>query len=71
MYQTPVSQSAYFVHMNPQVFPEPESFNPERWIKAAEKGQYLSRFLVAFSKGSRQCLGMKYVCFFYLPFSYF
>ncbi|KOC14711.1 benzoate 4-monooxygenase cytochrome P450 [Aspergillus flavus AF70] len=55
---TPVSQSAYFVHMNPQVFPEPESFNPERWIKAAEKGQYLSRFLVAFSKGSRQCLGM-------------
>ncbi|EIT77631.1 hypothetical protein AO1008_09570 [Aspergillus oryzae 100-8] len=58
MYQTPVSQSAYFVHMNPQVFPEPESFSPERWIKAAEKGQYLSRFLVAFSKGSRQCLGM-------------
>ncbi|KNG90313.1 benzoate 4-monooxygenase cytochrome P450 [Aspergillus nomiae NRRL 13137] len=55
---TPVSQSAYFVHMNPQVFPEPESFNPERWVKAAENGQYLNRFLVSFSKGSRQCLGL-------------
>ncbi|KAL2802197.1 cytochrome P450 [Aspergillus granulosus] len=55
---TPVSQSAYFVHMNSQVFPEPESFDPERWTKAAENGQYLNRFLVSFSKGSRQCLGM-------------
>ncbi|KAJ6184876.1 hypothetical protein N7519_006177 [Penicillium mononematosum] len=55
---TPVSQSNYFVHMDPTLFPEPEKFDPERWIRAAEKGEYLSRYIVSFTKGSRQCLGM-------------
>ncbi|KAJ6139929.1 hypothetical protein N7471_006415 [Penicillium samsonianum] len=55
---TPVSQSNYFVHMDPTLFPEPERFDPERWIRAAEKGEYLSRYIVSFTKGSRQCLGM-------------
>ncbi|KAJ5213267.1 hypothetical protein N7449_000436 [Penicillium cf. viridicatum] len=55
---TPVSQSNYFVHMDPTIFPEPEKFDPERWIRAADKGEYLSRYIVSFTKGSRQCLGM-------------
>ncbi|KAJ6019622.1 hypothetical protein N7522_001689 [Penicillium canescens] len=55
---TPVSQSNYFVHMDSTLFPEPEKFDPERWIRAAEKGEYLNRFIVSFTKGSRQCLGM-------------
>ncbi|KAJ5587589.1 uncharacterized protein N7459_003354 [Penicillium hispanicum] len=55
---TPVSQSNYFVHMDPTLFPEPSKFDPERWIRAAERGKYLSRFIVAFTKGSRQCLGI-------------
>ncbi|KAJ5491962.1 Cytochrome P450 [Penicillium expansum] len=41
-----------------QALPEPEKFDPERWIRAAEKGEYLSRYIVSFTKGSRQCLGM-------------
>lgn len=53
--------SSYLVHMDPVVFPEPKSFKPERWIEAAEKGQHLTKFLVSFGKGSRICLGMKYV----------
>lgn len=57
--QTPISQSNYFVHMDSTLFPEPEKFDPERWVRAAENGEYLSRFIVAFTKGSRQCLGMK------------
>ncbi|EEQ28280.1 benzoate 4-monooxygenase cytochrome P450 [Microsporum canis CBS 113480] len=57
-YLTPVSQSTYFVHMDPDIFPHPESFNPERWVEASKQGQYLNRFLVAFGKGSRQCLGI-------------
>lgn len=56
---TPVSTSLYFVHMNRDIFPEPEKFNPERWIEAAEKGEPLTRYLVAFSRGSRSCLGIK------------
>ncbi|KAJ5826070.1 hypothetical protein N7474_003208 [Penicillium riverlandense] len=55
---TPVSQSNYFVHMDSTLFPDPGTFDPERWIRAAEKGEYLSRFIVAFTKGSRQCLGI-------------
>ncbi|CAG8020504.1 unnamed protein product [Penicillium nalgiovense] len=55
---TPVSESNYFVHMDPTLFPEPEKFDPERWIRATEKGEYLSRYIVSFTKGSRQCLGM-------------
>lgn len=54
-----MSQSNYFVHMDETLFPKPHKFDPERWIRAAEKGEHLSRFIVAFTKGSRQCLGMK------------
>lgn len=57
--QTPVSQSIYFVHMDPDVFPEPNSFNPDRWLEFSQKGERLDRFLVPFTKGSRMCLGMK------------
>lgn len=59
--QTPMSCSAYFIHMNPDFFPEPESFEPERWLRAAERGEKLHRYLLSFSAGSRQCVGMKYV----------
>ncbi|KAE8336194.1 hypothetical protein BDV24DRAFT_142415 [Aspergillus arachidicola] len=55
---TPVSQSIYFMHMDPTVFPNPDSFNPERWLEASSKGERLTKFLVPFSKGSRICLGM-------------
>lgn len=51
--------SGYFVHKDPEIFPDPESFKPERWIRATEQGQNLTKFLVAFTKGSRICLGIK------------
>lgn len=55
---TPVSQSTYFVQTDPSVFPDPQSFDPERWIKAAKEGVALNKYLVTFSKGSRQCFGV-------------
>ncbi|KAJ5342350.1 hypothetical protein N7541_011474 [Penicillium brevicompactum] len=55
---TPVSQSNYFVHMDPTLFPEPAKFDPERWVSAAKNGEYLNRYIVSFTKGTRQCLGM-------------
>jgi cytochrome P450 len=57
--QTPVSESNYFVHMDSNVFPDPESFDPDRWLRAAEQGFRLDRYLVSFSKGSRMCVGIK------------
>ncbi|KAK5228687.1 hypothetical protein LTR72_002572 [Exophiala xenobiotica] len=50
---TPVSESNYFVHMDSNIFPDPESFDPDRWLRAAEQGFRLDRYLVSFSKGSR------------------
>lgn len=60
-YQTLVSQTNYFVLVDPSKFPDPQTFDPERWTRAAAKGERLDRYLVNFSKGSRICLGMKYV----------
>lgn len=57
---TAVGASAVLMHHNQDVFPDSESFIPERWVD--EKGQRrreLERGMMSFSKGSRQCLGMK------------
>ncbi|KAI1371157.1 benzoate 4-monooxygenase cytochrome P450 [Hypoxylon crocopeplum] len=52
---TPVMQSLYLVHMNPDVFPEPKKFNPQRWL---DNPSLKSRYLMAFGRGTRQCLGI-------------
>jgi cytochrome P450 len=46
----------WMLHRNPQIFPEPDSFKPERWDNGARlrlpRGSYLP-----FSTGARNCLG--------------
>lgn len=47
------------MHMDPEVFPEPHEFIPDRWL-----GNYdarMNRNYVPFVRGSRNCLGAKYV----------
>jgi cytochrome P450 len=51
---TKVSMNAVMIHRNPQLFPQPDVFHPERWLEAP----HLDRHLVSFSKGARQCLGI-------------
>ena len=51
---TPVSMTSVLIHHDEDIFPESHSFRPERWIE----NPGLTRYLVAFSKGSRQCLGI-------------
>lgn len=52
---TPVSMTNVDVLMNENIYPEPRKFKPERWIENPE----LDKFFVPFTKGSRQCLGLK------------
>lgn len=52
---TPVSMTTYDILMNENIFPDPKSFIPERWINHPE----LEKYFVPFGKGSRQCLGIK------------
>ncbi|KEZ38926.1 hypothetical protein SAPIO_CDS10264 [Scedosporium apiospermum] len=51
---TPVSMTTYDILMNENIFPDPKSFIPERWINHPE----LEKYFVPFGKGSRQCLGI-------------
>ena len=51
---TPVGMTSVLVHQDESIFPNAASFIPERWIDNPR----LDRYLVSFSKGSRQCLGI-------------
>ncbi|KAI4101078.1 MAG: hypothetical protein LQ339_005201 [Xanthoria mediterranea] len=53
---TPVGMTSILMHFNPHLFPSPHTFSPNRWLQP--NAAHLRRFIVAFSKGSRQCLGM-------------
>ena len=49
----------YHIHYNESIFENARTFDPERWLQAPEEVARLSRFMVAFSRGSRSCLGIK------------
>ncbi|KAL3464472.1 cytochrome P450 [Aspergillus heterothallicus] len=55
---TPVSETHCHILMHPEIFPNPEEFDPERWSRAAAKGNRLDKYLVNFSKGTRMCVGL-------------
>ncbi|KAK0115636.1 hypothetical protein ONS95_000093 [Cadophora gregata] len=54
---TIVGMSAYMMHRNPEHFPNPDTFDPERWTEPGA-ARRLDKYLVPFSKGQRQCIGM-------------
>lgn len=53
---TPLSTSSYFIHRNSELFPQPSKFIPERWLET-DSTHGLDHYLVAFGKGSRNCVG--------------
>lgn len=55
---TPVGMAAYSLHTDPEVYPEPFKFIPERWLGNIDPR--MNRNWVPFSRGSRNCLGIKY-----------
>jgi cytochrome P450 len=52
---TTVSISSYVAHRDPSVFPDPETYNPDRWY--GEAGKELQPYFIAFSAGARGCIG--------------
>jgi len=52
-----VGMSALFVERDPEIFPDPEAFIPERWLEPGAAAK-LERYLLAFGKGPRACVGM-------------
>ncbi|KAI9883757.1 MAG: hypothetical protein M1823_004458 [Watsoniomyces obsoletus] len=66
---TPVGMSSYLMHNNPDLFPDPDEFRPERYLKQDDanggpdrKGsgssKRLEKYLVNFGRGTRSCIGM-------------
>lgn len=54
--QVPVGMTAYLQHTDPDIFPAPHSFVPERWL--GDVSARMTRNLVPFARGSRNCIGM-------------
>ncbi|KAG9962217.1 cytochrome P450, partial [Aureobasidium melanogenum] len=51
-----VSCQPFTLHKDPEVFPLPEKFDPQRWLE--EKGELeRNRMFFAFSQGARGCIG--------------
>lgn len=57
------------MHTNPDLFPDPMAFVPERWLHP--ESQKLENYLVPFSKGPRSCVGIKYVPSASFPWVFF
>ena len=59
--RTPMSCISAFIHYDPEVFPEPRAFKPERWLEGSPNGDRidpgLKRHFVPFGRGTRNCLG--------------
>lgn len=51
---TPVSMTGMLVHYDSNYYPEPLVFNPDRWLQ----NPGLEKYLVPFSRGTRQCIGI-------------
>ena len=54
---TPISMTSMINHFDKELFPNPDNFDPERWLVDGQPNYKLARFLISFSKGSRGCLG--------------
>ena len=55
---TPIGMSQPLTLFNPEIFPEPWTFDPERWMKGDESRE-LERYNVTFSGGARGCIAQK------------
>jgi cytochrome P450 len=53
---TPVSMTIPLTHHNESIFANSHAFDPDRWL--TEDSGRLEKYLVAFSKGSRACVGL-------------
>ncbi|ESK94930.1 benzoate 4-monooxygenase cytochrome p450 [Moniliophthora roreri MCA 2997] len=53
---TVVGMAHSMIHFNPDIFPDPQAFRPERWLQ--EDGQQLDKYLMSFGRGPRSCVGI-------------
>jgi cytochrome P450 len=47
----------YTTQRDPDAFPNPEAFRPERWMELKDVTNEMKELFMPFSKGSRACIG--------------
>jgi hypothetical protein len=57
-----IGASAYCLHNNPEVFQEPEKFDPYRWFDEKRVAE-MNRWWWAFASGGRMCIGSHFAIF--------
>ncbi|MCJ1463231.1 hypothetical protein MMC07_001836 [Pseudocyphellaria aurata] len=56
-----VSANAHSLHRNPDVFPNPEEWRPERWLEGSKANRdEMMRWFWAFGSGGRMCIGSNF-----------
>lgn len=55
---TPISMTSVQIQNHTDISPHPHLFKPGRWLPLETEGHRLQKYLIAFSRGSRQCPGM-------------
>lgn len=55
---TPVGMTVMFMHMDERLYPDPQKFDPERWVNP-ENRRKSEKTYAPFSRGTRICLGMQ------------
>ncbi|KAF3763269.1 cytochrome P450 [Cryphonectria parasitica EP155] len=54
---TPVGMTTILMHTDENLYPDPQSFKPERWVDG-NGGKNAEKAYAPFSKGTRMCIGM-------------
>ncbi|CAH0020093.1 unnamed protein product [Clonostachys rhizophaga] len=61
---TTVQCYAYALHRTPEIFPEPEIWNPDRWVNSSQEHlNQMRRYFWAFGSGGRMCIGNNFAWF--------
>lgn len=54
---TPIGMTSMINHWDESLFPDPDKYIPERWLVDGLPNYKLQKFLIAFGRGSRSCIG--------------